>query len=51
MIKKELKFKAVMGKHNTTMIFTFRDMLEDRFSNRVLLIPWLKNGGIPTIVD
>lgn len=43
---REKKFRAIISK-NTTIIFTLQDLLEMKFSNRILLIPWLQNGNTP----
>lgn len=40
------KFRAVIS-DNTIIYFTVEDLLDDKFSVRELLIPWLKAGNIP----
>jgi len=42
-----MKFRAIITERNTTIHFTLHDLLTNKFSNRELLIPWLKAGNQP----
>lgn len=42
-----LKFRAVIPERGASINFTLQDLLEDNFSNREILWPWLKAGNQP----
>ena len=46
-MNREIKFRAIIKGKNATIYFTLQTLLENKFSNRVLLIPWLKAGNQP----
>ena len=43
-----LKFRAIVMDHQrTTIYFTLADLVDDKFSNRSILWPWLRAGHQP----
>ncbi len=46
-MKREIKFRAVILKKNATIFFTLKDLLDNKFSNREILWPWLMAGNLP----
>lgn len=45
-----LEFSADIPERNANNIkFTFKSLLENKFTNRELLWPWLKAGNLPSI--
>lgn len=40
---RDIKFRAVISE-NTTIFFALKDLLDNKFSNRELLWPWLKDN-------
>lgn len=44
---REIKFRAIIPERNATIFFTLKDLLDNKFSNRELLWPWLKDGNQP----
>jgi hypothetical protein len=44
---REIKFRAVMPDRNATIVFALADLIDNKFSNRELLWPWLAAGNEP----
>ena len=43
----EIKFRAVIPQRNSIIFFTLQDLLDNKFSNREVLWPWIKAGNQP----
>ena len=46
-MQKPIKFRAIIKNRNATIYFTLQDLLNDTFSNRELLWPWVQAGNQP----
>ncbi len=44
---RETKFRAKIPENLATLFFTFTDLIENKFSNREILWPWLAAGNQP----
>ncbi len=44
---REIKFRAIIPERNAVIYFTLADLIDDKFSNREILWPWIKNGNKP----
>ena len=45
-MNREIKFRAIVS-DNTTIYFTLKELLENKFSNREILWNWIKEGNKP----
>jgi len=45
----KLKFRAIIPERNTTIYFTLKDLIQDKFSNREILWRWLEEGNQPDL--
>ena len=44
---REIKFRAIVPEKNAKIHFTLADLLDDKFTNREILWPWLRAGNKP----
>ena len=46
-MSREHKFRAIILERNAVIHFTLQDLIEDKFSNREIMWPWLRAGNKP----